>query len=84
MNHFEENPDLDQIKPHKLHHCDEVNGLVSGIQDDAESGYIIARIHTSHIVLPPEMRARLEPYLGKRIGLSSFFDEFYIRDLEVN
>ena len=84
MNHIEENPDLDQSKPYKLHHCDEIIGRVSDIQDDAESGYIIASIQKDQIVLPPEMRARLEPYLGKRIGLSNFFGEFHIRDLEVS
>ena len=61
MNNFEENPDLDQIKPHKLHHCEEENGCLTAIQDDAESGYIIASIWHDQIVLPPEMRARLEP-----------------------
>ena len=74
----------DPNKPHKLHHCDEINGLLADIQDDAESGYIIASIHISQIVLPPEMRVRLEPYIGKRIGLNTFFDQYYIRELEVS
>ena len=73
--------DLDSDKPSKLHHCEEVIGQLSEIRDDAESGYIVATIHESQIVLPPEMRARLEPLIRHEIELTNFFNQYYILDL---
>ena len=72
----------DEEKPEKMLDCGVGFGLLSNIQDARDCACVIATVGKRKIVLPEELKPRLEPLLNQKIALARFDDEFCIVPFE--
>ena len=70
-----------RYSPRRLDPLEEVYGPLTGV-DPAGKVYVLAHIGPRNIILPVDLRPRLEELVGKRMAVTFIDGKHYVRQLK--